>query len=71
MKGKEKKKGAIFFGDELEDIFIKNLKKYTLPKLGPQTSSNVFYLKTSSNSEKMKKFHLDLHGSIIILRYPN
>lgn len=71
MDGKDKKKSAIFFGDHLEDIFIKNLKKYPMPQLGPLIITNIFYLKTSSNSEKMKKFQLDLHGSIIVLRYPD
>lgn len=70
MNEKDKKKSAIFFGDHLEDIFIKNLKKYPMPELRPQIATNIFYLKTSSSSEKMKKFQLDLHGSIIVLRYP-
>jgi len=47
------------------------LKKYPKPHTGTLQLSNVFYLKTSSNSQKMKKFILELHGPIIMLKYPD
>lgn len=65
------KKNNIFFSDHLDDIFIKNLKKFPKPELGPLQVSNIFFLKTSSSSDKMKKFQLDLHGKIIMLKYPD
>lgn len=64
------KKNNIFFSDHLDDIFIKNLKKFPKPAIGPLQLSNIFFLKTSSSSDKMKKFQLDLHGKIIMLKYP-
>lgn len=66
----QKKKKKVFFSDHLEDIFIKSVKKFPLPELGPASLANIFYLKTSSDSDKLKKFELYLHGPIVVLKKP-